>query len=142
MVFGRTLLDKRSDARDRGAGRRPSARPARTLLSENGFLRLLGLCQAPERSALTRQSLLDQSGLAPRDFDLLALFDAFEHDAEPFSFRDLILARKYAGLIAGGASWGAIARSVHRSGPVGVADREVAAGRSGRGDLCAPTATG
>ena len=36
----------------------------------------------------------------------------------PISFRDLILARKYAGLIAGGASWGAIARSVHRSGPV------------------------
>ncbi|TIL55794.1 MAG: O-linked GlcNAc transferase, partial [Mesorhizobium sp.] len=42
----------------------------------------------------------------------------FEHDAEPYSFRDLILARKYAGLIASGASWGAIARSVHRSGPV------------------------
>ena len=37
---------------------------------------------------------------------------------EPYSFRDLILARKYAGLVAGGASWGAIARSVHRSGPV------------------------
>ena len=51
-------------------------------------------------------------------FDLLSLFDAFEHDAEPYSFRDLILAKKYAGLIAGGATWSAIARSVHRSGPV------------------------
>ena len=36
---------------------------------------------------------------------------------EPFSFRDLILARKYAGLMAGGAGWGDIARSVHRFGP-------------------------
>jgi tetratricopeptide (TPR) repeat protein len=62
--------------------------------------------------------LLDQSGLAAENLDLLALFDAFEHDAEPFSFRDLILAKKYAGLAAGGAGWGAIARSVHRSGPV------------------------
>jgi tetratricopeptide (TPR) repeat protein len=66
---------------------------------------------------VTRTALLDQSGLAAADLDLLALFDAFEHDAEPFSFRDLILARKYAGLIAGGASWAAIARSVHRCGP-------------------------
>ncbi|TIP55436.1 MAG: tetratricopeptide repeat protein, partial [Mesorhizobium sp.] len=63
-------------------------------------------------------SLLDQSRLAAFDLDLLSLFDAFEHDCEPYSFRDLILARKYAGLVAGGASWGAIARSVHRCGPV------------------------
>ncbi|MGO4840918.1 O-linked GlcNAc transferase, partial [Rhizobiaceae sp. 2RAB30] len=78
----------------------------------------LVLVTVPESSALTRQSLLDQSRLPEHALDLLALFDAFEHDAEPFSFRDLILARKYAGLIAGGAAWGAIARSVHRSGPV------------------------
>ena len=57
------------------------------------------------------------AGSAQRDFELLALFDGFEHDVEPFSFRDLILARKYAGLIAGGAGWGAIVRSVHRFGP-------------------------
>jgi tetratricopeptide (TPR) repeat protein len=117
MVFGRTLLGKASDTgiearfdAELQAGRRP--------LSENGFLRLLGLMTSPEASALTRQSLLDQSRLSPRDFDLLSLFDAFEHDAEPYSFRDLILSRKYAGLIASGAAWGAIARSVHRSGPV------------------------
>ncbi|MDQ2705438.1 MAG: tetratricopeptide repeat protein, partial [Pseudomonadota bacterium] len=30
----------------------------------------------------------------------------------------LILARKYCGLVAGGANWSAIARSIHRSGPV------------------------
>jgi tetratricopeptide (TPR) repeat protein len=122
VVFGRTLLAKaglsksgdaeieRRVAAERGAGHK--------LLSENGFLRLLGLMKAPEASSLSRQSLIDQSRLAGADLDLLSLFDAFEHDAEPYSFRDLILARKYAGLVAGGASWGAIARSVHRSGPV------------------------
>src|SRR5690606_13445785 len=66
-------------------------------------------------SAMSRQSLLDQSRLDGDTLDRLALFDAFEHDAEPFSFRDLILAKKYAGLIAGGASWGAVARSIHRT---------------------------
>jgi tetratricopeptide (TPR) repeat protein len=76
------------------------------------------LLEAPEHSTLSRQSVLDQSKLGAATFDRLALFDAFEHDSEPFSFRDLILARKYAGLIAGGASWGAVVRSVHRSGPV------------------------
>ncbi|UVC18377.1 tetratricopeptide repeat protein [Mesorhizobium onobrychidis] len=117
VVFGRTLLAKAGDAE---IERRADAerRAGRTLLSENGFLRLLGLMKAPEASALSRQSLIDQSRLAAVDLDLLSLFDAFEHDREPYSFRDLILARKYAGLIAGGASWGAIARSVHRSGPV------------------------
>src|SRR5690606_13153859 len=46
------------------------------------------------------------------------LFDAFENHREPFSFRDLILARKYAGLVQTGASWRDIARSVHEIGPV------------------------
>lgn len=117
VVFGRSYLSKASDAE---IARRVAAERAarRTLLSENGFLRLLGLMRAPEASALSRQSLIDQSRLAADDLDLLSLFDAFEHDSEPYSFRDLILARKYAGLVAGGAAWGAIARSVHRSGPV------------------------
>ena len=117
VVFGRKLLDKQSEAeievrietlRDAGI----------KLISENGFLRWLHLLDAPEQSSMTRASLLEQSKLSAHVFDNLALFDAFEHDAEPFSFRDLILAKKYAGLIAGGASWGAVARSVHRSGPV------------------------
>ncbi len=117
VVFGRKLLDKASESEiearfdtEAKAGRKP--------LSENGFLRLLGLVGMPENSGMTRQSLLDQSKLPARVLTLLSLFDAFEHDAEPYSFRDLILARKYAGLLAGGASWSAIARSVHRSGPV------------------------
>lgn len=117
VVLGRKLLDKLSEPEIeakietlRDAGVR--------LLSENGFLRWLRLMETPERAELSRRSLIDQSGLDPDIFDRLALFDAFEHDAEPFSFRDLILARKYAGLIAGGASWGAVVRSVHNAGPV------------------------
>jgi tetratricopeptide (TPR) repeat protein len=116
-VFGRTLLGRMSEA-EIEARFDTELRSGRVVLSENGFLRMLGLAAAPESSALTRQSLLDQSRLPPGAFDLLALFDAFEHDVEPFSFRDLILARKYARLIAGGATWSAIARSVHRSSAV------------------------
>ncbi|MEO5757630.1 MAG: tetratricopeptide repeat protein [Mesorhizobium sp.] len=122
VVFGRSLLAKAglTKAGDAEMERRAAAERAagRKLLSENGFLRLLGLMKAPEASSLSRQSLIDQSRLSGADLDLLSLFDAFEHDSEPYSFRDLILARKYAGLVAGGAAWGAIARSVHRSGPV------------------------
>jgi tetratricopeptide (TPR) repeat protein len=130
VVFGRTLLVKPAKAGFAKAGliksgdaeieRRVAAQrdAGRMLVSENGFLRLLGLMSAPEASSLSRQSLIEQSRLSGADLDLLSLFDAFEHDREPYSFRDLILARKYAGLVAGGATWGSIARSVHRSGPV------------------------
>ncbi len=117
LVFGRKLLD-RSDARKIESLFRQETGKGRTLLSENGFLRALGLLDEPATSTLSRRSILDQSQLAGEAFDLLALFDAFEHDAEPFSFRDLILARKYAGLIASGATWSTIAKSVRRSGSV------------------------
>jgi tetratricopeptide (TPR) repeat protein len=117
VVFGRTLLKRASEAVIE-ARFDAEANAGRMLLSENGFLRLLGLMNAPQASAMTRQSLLDQAQLSPRVFALLSLFDAFEHDAEPYSFRDLILAKKYAGLLASGATWSAIARSIHRSGPV------------------------
>lgn len=117
VVFGRGLLTKATET-DIETRFINEISQGRLVLSENGFLRSLGVASAPETSALTRQSLVGQSGLSPRAFDLLSLFDAFEHDDEPYSFRDLILARKYAGLIASGAGWGAIARSVHRSGHV------------------------
>jgi tetratricopeptide (TPR) repeat protein len=118
VVFGRKLLARLSDAEIAGrfdaqvaAGRSP--------VSENGFLRMLGIIPIVPDGSLDRTALLNQSQLSERDFSLLATFDAFEHEREPFSFRDVILAKKYSGLIAGGAGWGAIARSIHRvSGPV------------------------
>jgi tetratricopeptide (TPR) repeat protein len=117
VVFGRKLLDKLSESEIDGKIAALDKAGIK-IISENGFLRWLHLLDAPEPADLSRRSLLEQSKLPAEVFDRLALFDAFERDAEPFSFRDLILARKYAGLIAGGASWGAVARSVHRSGPV------------------------
>ena len=117
VVFGRTLLDKLPD--DEIAAHLDAAIAAcATPLSENGFRRVLGLLKRPEGADLPRTALLAQSGLAPRTLDLLTLFDAFEHDVEPFSFRDVILAKKYARLAAAGAAWGAIARSVHRVGKI------------------------
>jgi tetratricopeptide (TPR) repeat protein len=95
-----------------------ATKAGRAVLSENGFLRLLGAMEAQPVSGVSRQAVLDQSKLSHRDFDLLCLFDAFEHDREPFSFRDVILARKYAGLLAGGATWHSIVKSVRRSAKV------------------------
>jgi tetratricopeptide (TPR) repeat protein len=119
VVFGRKRLARATDAEietqfdiERKAGRH--------LLSENGFLCILGLRQPSEARPMTRASLLEQSRLAGRDLDLLSLFDAFEHHCEPYSFRDLILAKKYTSLVAGGARWSGIVRSIHRaSGAVG-----------------------
>ena len=117
VVIGRRLLDKWSEAQIEARLDTLRANGIK-LISENGLLRWLHLLDAPAGADLSRQSLIDQSRLNARDFDTLALFDAFEADAEPFSFRDLILAKKYAGLIAGGAGWLAVVRSVHHAGPM------------------------
>jgi len=116
VVLGRSLLLKHSEPEieSRIAAATAAGLP---ILSEGAFLRLLEGTTA-DPAEMTRRSLLEQSKLSETVFDHLALFDAFEHAAEPFSFRDLILARKYAGLVAGGASWSEIARSVHAIGPV------------------------
>lgn len=117
-VFGRGLLSRQNEAEIEA--RVDAARDAELhLLSENGFLRALGTLPRLPPASIGRQSLLEQSRLDGRTLDLLTLFDAFEHHAEPYSFRDVILAKKYAGLVAGGASWGAIAKAVHQIGPVG-----------------------
>jgi tetratricopeptide (TPR) repeat protein len=131
VVFGRRLLAERDGAAielrrvaEGDAGRR--------LIGEGGFVRLLGLAAAGPAD-IGRAALAEQSGLAARDLEMLALFDAFEHDREPFSFRDVILARKYAGLVAGGADWASIARSVHRYGPVASLTAKALHVESGRG---------
>jgi tetratricopeptide (TPR) repeat protein len=86
------------------------------VLGEGGFRRLIGSARAAPAGGIVRAALVDQSGLDDATVDLLALADAFEEGGEPFTFRDVILARKYAGLLAEGADWLAIARSVHRFG--------------------------
>lgn len=118
VVLGRKLLARKSQEFIEHACGKVRANNV-PLLSENGFLRLLRSLPPVPTANITRQSMLDQSRLDGNTLDLLALFDAFEHHAEPFSFRDVILAKKYAGLVASGASWSAIAKSVHQIGPVG-----------------------
>lgn len=118
VVLGRKLLAGKSQDFIEHAASKARANSV-PLLSENGFLRLLRSLPPVPSANITRQSMLDQSRLDGNTLDLLALFDAFEHHAEPFSFRDVILAKKYAGLVATGASWSAIAKSVHQIGPVG-----------------------
>lgn len=131
VVFGRKLLACATEAEiERRVVRERKA--DRQLLSENGFLRILGLRPVPEASAITRASLLAQARLSERDLDLLSLFDAFEHDSEPYSFRDLIMSKKYAALIDGGASWGAIARSIHRSSGAVTSLTSLSLGADGR----------
>lgn len=116
LIFGRSLL-----ARLPGEELERRAHIARaagvTSVSENGFRRQLGLLGSVEGS-VSRQSLTDQSRLEEHIIDMLALFDAFERDCEPFSFRDIILARKYQKLVTSGTNWADIARSVHRAGDV------------------------
>ncbi|WDR05273.1 tetratricopeptide repeat protein [Devosia rhodophyticola] len=118
IVVGRTLLTRLSETELETRLEAARANGAR-LLSENGFLKTLGTLPETPPANIDRQALLDQSRLSAPVLDLLTLLDAFEHHAEPFSFRDVILAKKYAGLIASGANWSAIARSVHQIGPVG-----------------------
>src|SRR5690606_37606260 len=80
VVLGRKLLDKASEA-DIEARIDALQNAGIRLMSENGFLRWLHLLEAPERPAITRQSLLDQSRLDGGTLDRLAWFDAFEHDS-------------------------------------------------------------
>ncbi len=117
VVFGRKLLDALPEQRIEARAEALREGGA-VLLSENAFQRQLGLVRQPPAGSIARRSLIEQSGLAASDLDQLSLFDAFEHAAEPYSFRDLILAKKYARLILNGATWSAIARSIHRSGDV------------------------
>jgi tetratricopeptide (TPR) repeat protein len=131
VAFGRSLLARPDPEIARSVdGMLAGSLPC---LSENGLMRRIGVVPEAPGGDLGRLRLAEQSGLGLRDLDRLALFDAFEHDCEPFSFRDLILARKYAGLIAGGAAWTDIARSIHRSGPaVSLTAKSLQIGACGR----------
>jgi tetratricopeptide (TPR) repeat protein len=116
-VFGRSLLERMpaDEIAARADARRTSGIE---VVSENGFRRRLGLIPKPSDAGVSRQSLIEQSKLPGRILDLLSLFDAFEADQAPYSFRDVILARKYEKLITVGTDWVDIARSVHRVGAV------------------------
>ncbi len=117
VVFGRGLL---ASATAGALETRVEAerRAGRQLLSENGFLRLLGLKRGPAAGELDEAAICQQAKLSAQDLAMLGLFDCFECAPPLYGFRDLILAKKYAGLIASGAGWFTVARAIHRSGPV------------------------
>jgi len=117
VVFGRSLLDHLGAAKIKAVLSEHRKRE-KSLYSENGFLRVLGLVTSLDGANLPRQALIDQSRLRGETLDLLAIFDGFENHVEPFSFRDLILAKKYGELIASGTPWLNLAKSVHRSDQV------------------------
>lgn len=118
LVFGRRALtmltdeaiEKRFDA---------AAKAKVKMVSEAGFRQLLGLSDAAATNAdMARAAFAAQTELDARALDLLTLFDAFESHGEPYSFRDTIVGRKYARLLANGATWGTIVRSLDRTGNV------------------------
>ncbi len=111
LATGAAAMIEARVALERAAGRR--------VIGEGGFRRLIGVARAAPTAGIDRATLVERSGLDGEAVDMLALADAFETAEEPFSFRDLILAKKYAGLVGGGADWLAIARSVHRFGEAG-----------------------
>ncbi|WP_136659459.1 tetratricopeptide repeat protein [Nitratireductor sp. XY-223] len=118
-VVGRQMLaryDRAEIERRITEARRPSLH----LMSENAFLRILvDEVKTVEPGTIDRSTLIEQSKLAGSDLDLLLLFDTFVADKAPFALRDLILAKKYAALIADGADWYGIARAVHRGRSAG-----------------------
>lgn len=116
VVFGRRLLE-REPAPAIAARIAAAWAPGRALLSEAGLFRRLTGTAPSDPGVLSQEAMVEQSGLPAAGFAALALFDGFSRDAAPFGIRDLILARKYAGLMASGADWAAIVRSVHRVGP-------------------------
>ena len=97
---------------------------AAALISENAFLILLGLRQvADEPRQISRQALIDQSGLDAALFDRINLFDVFDMSAPPYGFRDLVAARQYSSLIADGVGWLELIRSIRMRSPVSAASQ-------------------
>jgi hypothetical protein len=102
------ILKGMHDARSAGAA----------LVSENAFLRLLGVTTKPETPRqISAHQLAEQSGLDSETVGRLCLFDAFEFSEEPFGFRDLVAAKQYARLLADGVDWLGLIRAI-RSGRV------------------------
>lgn len=86
-------------------------------ISENAFLRLLGLRgDSKVLRQLSRQAMIDQSGLSSEAFDVLVLFDAFDFSEPPFGFRDLVAAKQFARVLDNGAEWPTLIRTIRSVG--------------------------
>ncbi len=83
----RPTIEKRFDAE-----RRPDARAAQRERLPAAARRWSSRAEQVDADAAVAARPV--AGCPPRIFDLLSLFDAFEHDGEPYSFRDLILGQQ------------------------------------------------
>lgn len=80
-------------------------------LSEDTFLRLLGLAPALQGKDIDPTRFLGLSGLAPDEVRLLALFDVLQPAEEKFGFADLKVAQHIAGLRQRGAALDAVLKA-------------------------------
>jgi tetratricopeptide (TPR) repeat protein len=80
------------------------ALPPARCLSEDAFLRALGLAPALQGKDIDEARFLGLAGLASDEVRLLALFDVLTPDAGRFGFNDLKIAQHVAGLRRRGAS--------------------------------------
>lgn len=111
-VFGHRLIDSRSPDRIRGHLEEARAMNAEAV-SERGFLQMVGLAQAAGHPREISLAMLSgQSGLDPDMARILALFDAFHTDREPFGFQDLVAAKQYCRLLETGLQWPALIRAL------------------------------
>jgi tetratricopeptide (TPR) repeat protein len=86
-------------------------------ISEQNFLRAIGVARNQDGAReLTAYQLCQQSCLSKTEFELLALFDAFDTAGEPFGFRDLVAAKQYAGLLQSGVGWLRLVQKIRASG--------------------------
>ena len=111
VVFGRGMLD-RLDATEIEARLDEIEGQGKFAISEVDFLVHLKLSRT-DTPSLSEEVILSRSGLTRHDMRMLELFDAFE---SKYTFRDLVRAKSYAGLIAEGADWLSIARSIKDGG--------------------------
>jgi tetratricopeptide (TPR) repeat protein len=116
-VAGRRMLERYS--RDEIEHRLEIAGEKRVfVISENAFLERLGLLAENEAGIVSENAIVEQSGIDKASLHLLSVFDAFIRREGSYTFRDVILARKYAMLIGEGATWYSIAKTIHRCGNV------------------------
>jgi tetratricopeptide (TPR) repeat protein len=106
-LLGRGRLAELLDRADRIGAR---------LLSENAFLRALGLLPPPDRRqrTLPLDEIARLTRLDPSTLRMLTLFDVIEPEEGLCSFQDLITARTAARLLAGGLAVAEVIGSVLR----------------------------
>ena len=120
VVFGRRLLWRTARAGDRKPDRTMRASGGRPLVSENGFLRRIGLAEAAGRPDAAPRLAPRRSPACPARCSTCSPSSMPSSTTqEPYSLSRPDPREEICRPARGGAGWSAIARSVHRApGPV------------------------